>query len=59
MEIDEKADEDLCGSLKSGDHFGELGLLLGKPKSMSVHCTRNTHFLYIEKKDFDKVSEIW
>jgi len=26
---------------------------------MSVYCTRNTHFLYIEKQDFDRVIEMW
>jgi hypothetical protein len=26
---------------------------------MSVHCARNTHFLYIEKEDLDRVTAIW
>ena len=48
VEIEDQADEDFCGNLKSGDHFGELGLLLGKPKSMSVHCTLT--FFSLRKK---------
>lgn len=34
-------------------------MLQGKPKGMSVHCARNTHFLYIQKKDLDVVTAIW
>lgn len=51
---DRNEGEDFVGELESGDYFGELGLLFGKPKGMSVYCTRNTHLLYLEKEDIDR-----
>ena len=44
---DEK--EERFFELAQGDYFGELGLIQGKPKTMSVWCTQDTHLIYIDR----------
>ena len=41
--------EERFGELGQGDYFGELGLIHGKPKTMSVWCTQDTHLLYLDR----------
>lgn len=40
---------------KSGNYFGELALLNDQPRSATVKCKTDCHFLLIEKKQFKEL----
>ena len=52
----EEKEERFC-ELVQGDYFGELGLIHGKPKTMSVWCMQDTHFLTVDRNSLHKVLE--
>ncbi len=43
------------GYLRHGDFFGEISLILDKPRMASVRTTQKTHLLELEKRDFDYI----
>lgn len=43
---------DFASILFAGQSFGELGLLIKKPRNATILCRENCGFLYLEKQDF-------
>lgn len=41
--------------LSSGSAFGELALESSKPRAASIKCKVSSHFIYLEKCDYDKL----
>lgn len=42
-------------TLKAGQYFGEVGLLLKKPRAATILCKENTDFAVLESDDFKKI----
>lgn len=40
-----------------GEHFGDLGLLIGKSRSATIVCKEDTEFAVLTKKDFKELLE--
>ena len=44
--------------LSSGQNFGELGLLIKKPRNATILCKEDSFLLFLEKKDYMMLQEI-
>lgn len=44
--------------LNAGQSFGELGLLIKKPRNATILCKEDTQFLYLEKNDYMLLEQI-
>jgi CRP-like cAMP-binding protein len=42
-------------TLKEGLMFGELGLLLKKPRAATIICKEDTEFAILEAEDYSKI----
>lgn len=42
-------------SLNSGSSFGELALESSKPRAASIRCRTKSHFMYLEKSDYERL----
>ncbi|OMJ88761.1 hypothetical protein SteCoe_9224 [Stentor coeruleus] len=42
-------------SLNSGSSFGELALENNKPRAASIRCRTKSHFIYLEKSDYERL----
>ena len=43
--------------LEGASSFGELALIDGKPRFATIKCTERTHFLTINRDDYEKAKE--
>lgn len=50
--INEEGKEIILTSLHQGDHFGELSLLDGEPRSTNILATEKCEFIVINRNDF-------
>ena len=48
-------EENVIAHLGSGDHFGEMALLTGEPRSASVITTQAAEMFILDKTNFDEV----
>jgi CRP-like cAMP-binding protein len=44
-------------TLKSGQMFGELGIMMNKPRAASIVAKTNTHFAVIPSSDYKLILE--
>jgi uncharacterized membrane protein YdbT with pleckstrin-like domain len=50
-----EAESQVITHLGPGDFFGERSLLTGRPRETSVQAVEDTRFLYLNKRDFDRL----
>ncbi|MGB9300657.1 MAG: cyclic nucleotide-binding domain-containing protein, partial [Anaerolineae bacterium] len=50
-----EAESQVITHLGPGDFFGERSLLTGRPRDTSVQAVEDTRFLYLNKRDFDRL----
>ena len=50
-----EAESQVITHLGPGDFFGERSLLTGRPRETSVQAVEDTKFLYLNKRDFDRL----
>jgi len=53
----EEGKEVILNSLQEGDHFGELSLLDGEPRSTNIITTQPCQFFILHKEDFFRLLE--
>ena len=53
--ISNETGEHVVNELGPGQYFGEMALLLQKPRMSTVRAVQPTHLLVLDKKDFDRL----
>ena len=41
--------------LTDGSSFGEFALLESRPRTATVKCLKNTHFIVLTKEDYNRI----
>ena len=53
----QKNDEVLLATMGEGEYFGEMALFEAKPRSATIKTNQSSHFLYLDKVEFEDLVE--